>query len=122
VRALTNVGGRENFIFGETAQGLLPVEVPFLQYYGASTKAAYDGITSLDALANSLAGNAAPPSSSGSSGVSSGAAAGIGIGCAVAGALLGALGMMLFAKRKGGWQRHNDALSATGAGSEAYKL
>ncbi|KAI7836214.1 hypothetical protein COHA_009895 [Chlorella ohadii] len=122
VDALTNIGGRENFIFGETAQGLLPVEVPFLQYYGANTKASYDGITSLDALSNSLTGNAAAPSSGGSSGVSSGAAAGIGIGCAVAGVLLGALGMMMFAKRKGGWQRHNDALSATGAGSEAYKL
>ena len=99
------------------------METPFLPFYGASTIEAYDGISSLDAMANSLSGNAAAPSSSGgSSGVSSGAAAGIGIGCAVAGALLGALGMMIFAKKKGGWQRHNDALSATGAGSEAYKL
>lgn len=100
-----------------------PVEVPFLQYYGASTKAAYDGITSLDELSNSLTGNApAPSSSGGSSGVSSGAAAGIGIGCAVAGALLGVLGMALFAKKKAGWQRHGDVLTTGGAGSDGYKL
>ena len=37
--------------------------------------------------------------------------------------VVGALGMMLFAKKKGGWQRHNDAGLATGgAGSDAYKM
>lgn len=105
------------------------VDVPFIQYYGQPTKAAYDGITSLDTLAASMeAGGASTAgtsssSSSGSSGVSSGAAAGIGIGCAVAGALIGAGITYFVSKKKHGWQKHGD-ITATGsaAPSMAYKM
>ena len=87
------------------------MEVPFLQYFGQSTMRAYEGIISLDELANSGTSSAGATSGdSGSSGVSSGAAAGIGIGCAVAGALLGAAAMALYSKKKRAqWQPHADA-------------
>ncbi|KAL4428192.1 hypothetical protein ABPG75_002281 [Micractinium tetrahymenae] len=102
---------------------LQSVDVPFMPFYGASTKQAYDGMVSLDELA--AAGRSGAPAASGSSsGVSSGAAAGIGIGCAVAGALLGAAAMMWVGRRRG-WKRHNDAPVMAGsahAPSDAYKL
>ena len=83
--------------------------MPFAQYFGQSTKEAYEGITSLDELAARGAAGGASTSGGGGRGVSSGAAAGLGIGCVVAGALLGALAMAVYAKkRRGLWQPHLD--------------
>lgn len=101
-----------------------PVDMPFMQFFTASTKQAYDGITSMDTLAAAAdvpAADASPATSSGG-GVSSGAAAGIGIGCAIAGMLIGALAMR-WHSRRAGWKRHGDpALPGSIAASESYKL
>jgi hypothetical protein len=96
------------------------------QYVTPQTKAAYEGIAALDALASQGTGApaapAAPAPSGGSSGVSSGAAAGIGIGCAVAGILIGVVAMVVYSKKKARWQPHTDAapVMPTSQGSEAW--
>ncbi|KAL4859021.1 putative N-acetyl-gamma-glutamyl-phosphate reductase [Chlorella vulgaris] len=104
-------------LLGASTQSLKAVDIPFEEYFGASSKAAYESITELDALATAQATGAPAPSSS-SSGVSSGAAAGIGIGCAVAGILIGVVAMKLLNKKRSKYAPHADT-AAVNAGNGA---